>query len=171
MDPRPAERGDELRGRESHLAAGSVDPHDPEGSGLTLLLLSAAVRERPRAQDGLGGGFVELPTPADVALRLLEDLLAPPARLGSTFCPWHAPAPPRSQIGHEHPQPGLVRFVAHFCRAELPAALGVLLFELVLFPGARAHELPRPGPLEPLRRSALGLHLRHRAVLSIGCLG
>src|SRR3989475_6860994 len=96
-DPRLSERGHEPGVRESHLAAGGVDPHDPEGPRQALLLLSAAVRERPGAQDGLGGGLVELPPPADVPLRLLEDLLAPPARLCSTFCPWHAPAPPRSQ--------------------------------------------------------------------------
>src|SRR5262249_5666242 len=88
------EGGHELRVREPHLAACGVDAHDPERSRLALLLLAAAVGEGPRAQDRLGRSLVELPPPAEVALGLLEDLLAPSARLGSTFCPWHSPSPP-----------------------------------------------------------------------------
>src|SRR2546427_753633 len=130
VDPRLLERGHEFRVREPHLAARRVDPHDPEAPRLALLLLAAAVRERPSPQDGLGGGLVELPAATEIPLRLLEDLLAPSARLRSTLCPWHSPTPPGSQIGHEHPQPGLVRFVDQFRRTESPATLGILLLEL-----------------------------------------
>src|SRR6266404_9075875 len=90
------ERRHELRVREPHLATRRVDPHDPERPRLALLLLAAAVGEGARAQHRFGGGLVELATSAEVALRLLEDLLAPSARLRSTFCPWHSPTPPRS---------------------------------------------------------------------------
>src|SRR5262249_44277920 len=55
-----------------------------------FLLLAPAVREGARAQDGLGGRPVELAAPAEVPLRLLEDLLAPTACLGATLGPWHA---------------------------------------------------------------------------------
>src|SRR2546426_8436962 len=161
VDPRLLERGHEFRVREPYLAARRVDPHDPEAPRLALLLLAAAVRERPSPQDGLGGGLVELPAATEIPLRLLEDLLAPSARLRSTLCPWHSPTPPGSQIGHEHPQPGLVRFVDQFRRTESPATLGILLLELVLLPAAGPHELARAGPLEPLPRPPLGLHLRH----------
>src|SRR5882724_6915688 len=68
---------------------------------------------------------------------------------------------------HEHPQSGLVRFVDQFPRAELPPPLRILLLELVLLPAARPHELPGGGPLEPLRRSALRLHLGHRGLLRL----
>src|SRR5206468_682169 len=143
-----------LRVREPDLSARRVDPHDPERPRLALLRLATAVREGPRAQDRLGGGLVELAPPAEVALRLLEDLLAPSARLRSTFCPWHSPTPPwcalqavaglgprrprrayeRSQIGNEHAQASLVRFVDQLALAQPAAALGVLALELLLLP-------------------------------------
>src|SRR6266478_9247693 len=161
VDARLLERRHELRVREPDLAARGVDPHDPEGSRLALLLLAAAVGEGARSQDSFSGGLVELATSAEVALRLLEDLLAPSARLRSTFCPWHSPTPLGSQLRDEHPQAGLVRFVDHLGLAQLAAALGILALELVLLPAARALELARARPLEPLSRPALRLHLRH----------
>src|SRR5207245_650672 len=113
------ERRHELRVREPDLAARGVDPHDPEGPRLALLLLAAAVGEGARSQDRFSGGLVELATAAEVALRLLEDLLAPSARLRSTFCPWHSPTPLRSQIRDKPPQPGCCRFLGRLALSWL----------------------------------------------------
>src|SRR3989442_8894925 len=85
--------GHEARVGQPGLAARRVDAHDPERARRALLLLAVPVRERARAQDRLGRRAVQLAPAADVALRLLEDLLAPPARLRSTLRPWHLPAP------------------------------------------------------------------------------
>src|SRR3981189_106472 len=59
-----------------------------------FLWLAVPVREGARAQDRLGRRAVQLAPAADEALRLLEDLLAPSARLRSTLRPWHLPTPP-----------------------------------------------------------------------------
>src|SRR5689334_8941103 len=75
--------------RQSGGAARGVDARDPQPAAETLLGLAIAVRERARAQDGLGGGAIETRPSTDVALGLLEDLLPAPARLGAALGPWH----------------------------------------------------------------------------------
>src|SRR5437773_414527 len=86
------EPGHELRVGKADLTAGRVDAHDPEGPSPTLLLPTIAVRERAGAQDGLGRRPVQLAPAADVALGLLEDLVAPLACLGTALRAWHRSA-------------------------------------------------------------------------------
>src|SRR6267143_1544796 len=130
------QRGHEARVGQAGLAARRVDAYDPERARRALLLLAVPVREGARAQNRLGRRAVQLAPAADEALRLLEDLLAPSARLRSTLRPWHLPAPP------------VVLF-----RGKEPA-----------LPAARPHQLARRRALQPLARAALRLHLRHVAV-------
>src|SRR5262249_34973476 len=113
------EGGHELRVREPHLAARSVDAYDPERARLALLLLSAPVGGGPRAQNRLGRRLVELAPPTEVALRLLEDLLAPSARLRSTLCPWHSAAPLLWPIDTGRARSGAARPP---CRSACPCA-------------------------------------------------
>src|SRR5262245_39788597 len=87
------QRGHEARVGQPGLAARGVDAHDPQRALRALLLLAMPVREGARAQDGLGRRAVQLAPATDVALGLLENLLAPLARLRSALRPWHRPAP------------------------------------------------------------------------------
>src|SRR5205807_1263386 len=93
-DPGLLEPGHELGVRQAGHPAPRVDAHDPERPRLALLLLAAAISERPGAEHGLGRCAVELAPAAEVALGLLEDLLATLARLRAAFCPWHGAVPP-----------------------------------------------------------------------------
>src|SRR5262249_52083725 len=74
-DPRLLESVHEGRVREPGLAARSVDADDPQRARPALLLLAPLVGEDARAQDSLRRGAVELAPSAEVALRLLENLL------------------------------------------------------------------------------------------------
>src|SRR5687768_14929728 len=83
QDARFLQRGHEGRIGQPGLAAGRVDANDPQRPRRPLLLLPVPVRKRAGAQYRLGRCAVELAPAADVALRLLEHLLAPLARLAS----------------------------------------------------------------------------------------
>src|SRR5207244_10764799 len=60
QDPGLLQRGHEPRVREPGLAARGVDANDPEAARQALLLLSPAIGEGTRAEDGLGGRAIEL---------------------------------------------------------------------------------------------------------------
>src|SRR5262249_60960226 len=88
-DARLLESGHEGGVRQPHLPAGRVHPDDPEGARPALLLLAPLVGEGVRAEHRLRGRTIQLAPPAEVALRLLEDLLPARAGLGPALCPWH----------------------------------------------------------------------------------
>src|SRR5262244_1574419 len=90
VDPSLLEPGHEDGVGQPELAARRVDTHDPERSRPTLLLLPALVGEGPGAEHRLRGRAVELATPPEIALRLLEDFLPALAGLGPTLGPWHS---------------------------------------------------------------------------------
>src|SRR5437879_6284246 len=75
-DAGPLEPGHEDRIREAGLATGRVEARDPQRPREPLLLLAVAVREGPGAEDRLLRRTEELSAAAEVALRLLQHLLA-----------------------------------------------------------------------------------------------
>src|SRR5215210_4049968 len=80
LDPRLAAAGHELVVREPFGARGRVDAHDPQPPERALLVLPVAVRVYERMLDLLLGDLVPGMTRPEVALRLVEDLLAALAR-------------------------------------------------------------------------------------------
>src|SRR5260370_844386 len=76
------EPGEEGGVRGPPLPAGRVHPDDPQRARAALLLLAPPRGEGARADPGLPGGAVELAPPAEIPLRLLENLLPALAGLG-----------------------------------------------------------------------------------------
>ena len=112
--------------------------------------------------------------PADVALGLLEDLLAALARLGAALCAWHVSG---LLCVYRYGTSALSRGSSAFDDHASPCAAGAAAWAPCLSSlwrfQPRALELARSGPLQPLRRGPLGFHLRHASEsrILIGRLG
>src|SRR5262244_1076295 len=143
------------------LAARRVDAHDPERSRPTLLLLATLVGEGARAEHRLRRRTVQLAAPAEVPLRLLEDLLPALAGLGPALGPWHCSFSFTLQVRDEPLERRLVRFRDQRRLAELAPPLGALALQLVALPSAPALEPAARRSLHALGGRPLRLHLRH----------
>src|SRR5215470_300594 len=143
------------------LATRCVDAHDPEGSRPALLLLATLVGEGARAEHRFRRRAVQLAAPAEIPLRLLEDLLPTLAGLRPALGPWHSPFSFTLQVRDEPLERRLVRFRDQRRLAELAPPLGTLALELVALPSAPALEPAARRSLHALGGRPLRLHLWH----------
>src|SRR5919108_3512957 len=169
QDARLLQRGHERRVRQPRLTAGRVDANDPERPRRPLLLLAVAVRKGAGPEHRLGRCAIQLAPAADVALCLLEHLLAPLARLASTLRAWHSSLPPLSRrisdIGNQNLEPRRFGGRDETGLAQPLPPLRLLGLHHVPLPPAAPFELAGGGRLHTLLRGALRLHFRHVAGL------
>src|SRR5207244_2913271 len=86
--------------RESVLAGGRVDSHDPQAMEIALPVAAVPILVRQRVEQRFLRGFDQAMTGAGMARRLFQDLLVAPACSDASF-----------YAGHDSPPSGCVRKV------------------------------------------------------------
>src|SRR5262249_14632437 len=149
---------------------GGVDAGHPEAAEIALAAFSADVSVLPGLVNDFDGDREQSRSTAPETLGAVENAIAAPARLKSTFCSGHGGA---STVGEHDLDAFFERTADHVVVAQAAQAFARFLLHSVVAAAFGAANAARSGHPESLGGRTIRLHFRHGGLFLAlqGCLG